>query len=389
MIFALALIPVMLGAGVAVDYSKVSREKSSLQNALDAAILAVGQEFESMGKAAVNRALDEYLRANLDAESYKRIAKVSAKIDKKTHTLTATASGNIATSFMMLAGHESMSYDAVSQISAAFGGAEVALVLDNTGSMGVDGKLQALKSAASSFVNGLITKSTGTRTKIGIVPFSNHVNVGLANRNAKWLDLGTDGSNWRGCVGSRHEPLNLEDRGYGNRVPGVSNITCSSEILPLSNDKRTVLAKIATMSAEGATYIPAGLIWGQRVLSDIEPFSEGVSKAIAKRDNIKKYLVLMTDGDNTRSAQLPDLPTHLGENRAQANEWTAAGCATIKKDDITIYTITFGTLTEETKTLMRDCATAPSNYFHAASGRQLNEIFSAISSQISALHLSM
>ena len=440
---AIAALPIMLCAGVAVDYTGVVRERGTLQDAVDSAILAVGQDFENMTKGEINASLKSMLKANLTKEEYARISSLEPIIDLKKHTLTVTAKADFDTSFMLLAGKDKLPYQAVSQIKSAGGGAEIAFVLDNTGSMGVDGKMDALKKAATAFTKGIMTKATGGDMNIAIVPFSNHVNVGLSNRKAKWLEVEDDYTEtkenvcyqtrdvvsksncrkqtyyadgvpyeaevcdytygepyetcgpqtntytWHGCVGSRPEPLNLEDRNYSVRVPGLLNVWCGAEITPLTNNRETILNEIDGMVAGGDTYIPAGLTWGLRVLSSGGPYTQGVSKTTAKKKNIKKYLVLMTDGDNTRSAQLPDAPSHWGSDGKQANDWTAKACKIIKKEEISVFTITFGTLLDETKNLIRNCATSPGQYYHAASGAELSAVFEDIRGQISALHLSM
>ena len=78
-----------------------------------------------------------------------------------------------------------------------------------------------------------------------------------------------------------------------------------------------------------------------------------------------------------------------GSDADQANDWTAKACNIIKKEDISVFTITFGSLLEETKDLIRSCATNPKQYYHAASGDELSAVFEDIRGQISALHLSM
>ena len=88
---AIAALPIMLCAGVAVDYTGVVRERGNLQDAVDSAILAVGQDFENMSKGEVRSALKDMLRANLSKEEYARISSLDPVIDKKKHTLTVTA----------------------------------------------------------------------------------------------------------------------------------------------------------------------------------------------------------------------------------------------------------------------------------------------------------
>ncbi len=442
MTLALVAMPIMLAAGAAVDFTSAARNEIRLQNALDAGILAVGVDFPNMSQLQVHQKIDDYLRSNLPEKDYKQIKKINIVPDVQGRSLNATATAKADTSIMMLAGVKTLTYNAEARITAASGGAEIAFVLDNTGSMNVDGKLDALKTAATNFTNGIMTKPTGGDVKIGIVPFADYVNVGLSNRSATWLDVDADSSTtennycymtrdvipgtcstrngidregntysyqecsygneyevcgprtatitWNGCVGSRIAPYNLEDRNYGPYpVPGLMNVWCGSEITPLTNVRSSVLDKINAMTGSGSTYIPTGLTWGMRLLSDMAPFSEAVSKQTAKNKNIKKYLVLMTDGDNTASAEIPNQPTHWGTDVAQANTWTATVCNNIKAEEITVYTITFGTLAPQTKTLIQQCASSPAQYFHAATGNELDAAFVSIRESIMALHLSM
>jgi len=444
MIFALVSLPIMLGVGAAMDYSGVSREQGRLQNTLDAAILAVGTDFNTMKKSEIRALMKDYLKSNLPPNEYRQIKKLNINLDKRKNSLTATAKGKSDTSFMMLAGIDKLEYDAASQIKSGSGGAEIVLVLDNTASMNQENKLDDLKSAANAFTDAVMPSADGGIVKIGIVPFSNHVNVGLSRRNESWLQVDADSTTtdpnhcsmkrdlisesncrnatgysdgvpytyqqcdrtygdpyevceprttsltWNGCVGSRKEPLNLEDRRYGAvKVPGLMNVSCGSEITPLTNKKSTITGDISAMNGNGSTYIPSGLTWGMRLLSDNAPFSEAVSKSRAAKRQIRKFLILMTDGDNTASAQLPDNPKHWGSDTVQANEWTTIACNNIKAEDISVYTITFGTLLPQTKTLIEDCATSSGQYFHAESGKELKKAFEDIRKQIMDLHLSM
>ncbi|MCJ8309171.1 MAG: pilus assembly protein [Hyphomicrobiales bacterium] len=69
---------------------------------------------------------------------------------------------------------------------------EIALVLDNSGSMGSSGKIGTLRSAAADLVNTLHTtmgqQSRPDPIKFSLVPFAGMVNVGPNNRNASWMD---------------------------------------------------------------------------------------------------------------------------------------------------------------------------------------------------------
>ena len=50
------------------------------------------------------------------------------------------------------------------------------------------------------------------------------------------------------------------------------NVSCGSEILDLTTNLTDVEAHIDSLSASGNTYIPAGLIWGWRMLDPDLPY---------------------------------------------------------------------------------------------------------------------
>ena len=65
----------------------------------------------------------------------------------------------------------------------------LALALDNTGSMASSGKMTALKEAAHNLLNTLKkAEKTPGDVKVSIIPFAVDVNVGTDNVNASWID---------------------------------------------------------------------------------------------------------------------------------------------------------------------------------------------------------
>ena len=131
------------------------------------------------GVTEIRAQLNDYLKSNLSPDQFARIAALNIDIDPTNYTLTVTADGQSDPHFMKLAGISKLDYRAISQIKAPFGGLEIALVLDNTGSMNNDNKIDDLKSAAHGFVDEMMVKPSGGKVKIGLVPFADYVNVGL------------------------------------------------------------------------------------------------------------------------------------------------------------------------------------------------------------------
>ncbi len=182
-------------------------------------------------------------------------------------------------------------------------------------------------------------------------------------------------------MGSRDYPLNVRDENYGNKaVPAVHNVNCATSMLPLSANKTTVLDKINGLTATGNTYIPAGAMWGWAALSPGEPFNEPTDP---KRDT-KRYLVLMTDGENTIS---PTYPYHNSGTASTANTLTAEVCTNAKAAGIQIFSIAFQVTTSSVKSLLTNCASSSDRFFDATSSTQLSDAFDAIARQMTNLRL--
>ena len=394
-IFAVAIIPIILSAGAAIDYSRMSSDMTRMQSAVDTALLAGGHDLLSssnnQGRENARSMVRNYLEANLDSRLYSQIKNISISFGANGKTLTATVRASSPTTLLNIVGKEELNYRLVASTTAENGSIEVVLVLDNTGSMGSDNKLRDLKTASLSFVSDLLDlNKQRTIARIGIVPFSQYVNVGPRRRNANWVNFPNNNAkrNWDGCIGSRNAPYNLQAEAQGRPFPAVNNARCPRPITNLTSDKAKLNRKLSAMVATGATYIPGGLMWGLRVISSGAPFNQASSYGTAERENIKKVIVLMTDGENTVSPQIPASPYHNGRDLNAANNATTSACSNIKSNGISLYTVTFGSsITNDTKRLIESCASGSSQYFHAASGGNLSSAFSKISSDLKRLRL--
>ena len=91
--------------------------------------------------------------------------------------ITGTASGKVQTTVARVLGIDEVPIGVTSQAVRSLGKIELALVLDNTGSMNTGSKLADLKNAANALVDQLVA-ATGNPAdlKIALVPFSQTVN---------------------------------------------------------------------------------------------------------------------------------------------------------------------------------------------------------------------
>lgn len=390
MTFAVSAIPVALAAGIAVDFSMASRFQTRLQAAVDAATLAAGVDLPRLTDSEVLAIVDDHLQESLDAGDFGQLAgRPAVLIDRKAMNLTVDVDAKYATAFGKIVGIGEIDYAGTASIQAAWGGIEVALVLDNTGSMASENRMTQLKVAATLFVDDLMTlNKVEKRVRIAIVPFTDHVNVGTGQSGAPWLDETLVGAaQWHGCVGSRDAPLNVSDTGYAQRIPAIPGERCPAPLTPLAADGPFLKARIAAMEPAGMTYIPGGVMWGLRALSSTAPFTEGSTAHVQQRDNITKALVVMTDGENTISKN-PSSPFHDAADLEEADDLTLAACDAAKSAGIKVYSVTFGaSVPQETKAIVKACASAPENYFDADDGSALRSAFSEVARSLTRLYL--
>jgi len=186
---------------------------------------------------------------------------------------------------------------------------------------------------------------------------------------------------WRGCVGSRAEPWNTRAKYASKKIPGLMNISCGTQIRPLTNRLSDVKSTIAALKANGETYMPAGLLWGWRSLSRKQPLKQANS---GFNKNTRNVLILMTDGANTKSKKGE---LHNGGDAASANTLTQTLCQRIKADNIEVYTIAyaFGDITA--KNILRNCASDANKFFDARNSAELQKAFDAIGNNLLNLRL--
>jgi Flp pilus assembly protein TadG len=408
LITALAALPLFGAAGVAVDVFRKGEAQSRLQAALDAGALA-GATSSLTNKNKIRKIVRRYVIANGSGDLIKNSNAIKVRFAND-GTITVSVHGKMKTTISSVLGFKEMNVSATSQVKAANGGAEVALVLDTTDSMNSEGRIVALRSAASQFL-GVVDEANqalGDRIKISLVPYATYVNVGKHMSGSSWLQPVSPpaGHQWHGCVGSREYPLNTQDKGYGNKIPviydepgstGPAQFTegvCAPEIVPLTTDQTVLSNAVNGLTAGGLTYIPAGLMWGWRTLSDSEPYTEGEGPTNAAAKNIKKYVVLMTDGLNTmeRNPGTPYL-VYNGDNNGNFNTTASDNlmleiCKNIKDSGTFVFTIGFKLQQASMKAKMEKCASSPENYYDASSNAQLSSADQSIAKHISSVHLS-
>lgn len=367
------------GLAVAIDVSTGVNEKSRLGDASDAVSLMLAKS-DLTSEAEMKRAAQTYLDKLYPGTHGARleILAIVKEGDAVTVKLANVADANFGTAQNRHDIRTSVASTAVYSRKSM----DIALVLDSTGSMS-GSKMTTLKRAATDMIETVDGYST-SNVRFSVVPFSNYVNVGMGVRGQSWLNVQADrpGQTWQGCVGSRLAPHNTRVRHNGRPVPALYShqVTCGTEVQPLTTDFTAVKSSINSLNASGWTYMPSGLIWGWRTLDAGTPF------ASASPAGVEKVLVLMTDGQNTR-AKNGILHDQAGQN-AKADETTRELCNAIKDEDVTVYTIAYDVSNVPTRQLLQGCASENANYYDARNAADLNQAFSDIANALNQLRIS-
>lgn len=447
LLVAVAVVPLLLAIGLGVDLARIYLVRTRLSYAIDAAGLAAGAA--SGDDAALEVVARRFFDANYPAAAVDGVV-TTFRLATAGDVITVRAAARVPTTLMALGGSGSVDVAAVAEVTRQVRGLELAMVLDNTGSMLTDDNIGALREAAQTMVDILFGAETvHPYLKIGLVPYSAAVNPGAASSalvaaGAAYAPTSLTG--WKGCVIERAAPNTLADipastarwtryvwaagkkdndydpsrpstihaaPSYGNASTGP-NVGCPTAITPLTNVKATLTGAVTAMEAwsRGGTLGDIGMAWGLRVLSPEPPFTEGLAWGTPEWT---KAAILMTDGNN----QIYKLTGTAGPNEADnsvKSDYTgydrldllgrvgttsiataktivdarlAQVCAAMKAKGIRVYAVTFTPgIDAATKALYAGCASDADAYFDSPSQSDLKAAFRAIANELSNLRIS-
>jgi Flp pilus assembly protein TadG len=396
--FALSLIPLLGVIGVAIDYSRASTANRLLSDAIDSAALMAARDASKLTDAQVRSRVDGWIRANLHGDAAASFSGATTTIDRTARTIGVSASLNVAMGLTTLIGQSSVPVSATSQSTWGTNKIELALALDNTGSMASSGKMTALKQASLDLIQIMKDATTETgQIKISIVPFATQIRLPTSYKNETWLrwdqtqttcsgygwsqtctTTTISKTNWQGCVADRDKNYDTQDGGslsssaqlYPADFCDSSSLT---QLRPLTDDWTALNSTVNAMTPSGNTNVAIGAIWGMASVSPALPLNEAQAYGTPR---LNKYMILLTDGDNTAN--------RFGDNQSTIDTRTSMACTTAKTAGIKVYTIR---VIDGNSTLLRNCATDPSMYFEVTSASQLSPIFKQIASEISQVRL--
>lgn len=439
-VVAIAIIPLILAAGIGIDYLRGMLAREELQAAVDAAALTAAAAGATATEEQMNKVASDFLENARGTFKLKTVTPV--RRDTAASTLSFGATATIDTAFMRLAGVRTMniSANALTQIPR-LGPVELALVLDLTWSMdaippgGTEKKITTLKTAATSLVDKLMNSDD---VAIGIVPFTTWINIGTSFNSQSWLNVPPDltvkaprligcfptgqmcirdgneapcmkcewdytkkvdvNYKFSGTVGLRPSPYQETLDSPNVKFNGSIQTVVAPVIMELTKKSTTnnkglaaVRSKIAALNPTNHeyvwdTFIPGGLIWGWNMLTSERPLDRAVTKEKAKEVGLRKVLLLMTDGDNNVVIDETGLKFTRSVDVSPTNTMTSNICENIKTDGILIYTVGFSVTDPTTKKMLEKCA-SPDSYFDAENSQQLLNAFNDIHASLLRVRL--
>jgi Flp pilus assembly protein TadG len=387
----LAIVPLLLAAGAAIDFARLNAAQTHVQASLDAGALS---------GAAAKKASDS-TRVSLAEAAFADNMKNGAAAGLKYNVLfkvegekvVSTAEITVPTALMQIAGIGEMKAQSRSEVNIlADKKAEIVMVLDYSGSMGEDvggqTKYVAMKNAAKKLVDDL-SKTDADKVKFGLVPFSNLVHTTLPGA----FVLGGTGT-WTGCTQDRQYPYNVStstptadpqtqwNQPLYDKEPDQLNYTCKGfvnhklKMVDLTDNFSAITGQLNAMTPYGYTHIALGVEFGYHMLSPNAPFTNG---AKYEDKNTKKFIVVLTDGMQTAGAFGPGGKRTPNEGRSNLTTL----CENAKAQGITIMSMAFDLDDSGTRKILQNCATdASRDFFVVNDAKGLSTAFEAVKTAI-------
>jgi Flp pilus assembly protein TadG len=413
-LLALTLLPLTAAVGVAVDFSRINAARTTMQTALDSTALMLSKTAAAQTNTELQTSATAYFNAVLNNNALSQPTVTATYTATPGSKIVLDATAIVKTEIMNIFGYDQVTIKTTSTSEWGNNRLRVALVLDNTGSMSSDGKMDALKTAAQNLLTTLKKAASDPEdVYVSIVPFNKDVNLNAANHTESWLrwDLweaengncagysswkkpksqssclansGTwtpnDHSTWNGCITDRDQNFdttNAAPLAGSTLYPAEQYSSCPESTMGLSNIWTTLGAKITAMQPKGNTNQAIGLQLGWQTLTQ-SPFTV---PAEDPNYNYSKVIILLTDGLNTQSRWYSS--SSLIDARQQIT------CDNIKAAGVTIYAVQVNTGGDPTSTLLQSCASSSSKFFLLTTANAIVTTFDQIGTALTNLRLAM
>lgn len=432
---------IMISCGLAADIMYNEMKRTQLQSLTDRAALAAADLDQSLDPASV---VEDYFAKAGMADALKSTS-VNESVVHRTVEVEAASTTPVIFTKLLSKDWGPMHATASSTAEERVGNIEISMVLDISGSMGRNQKMPNLRTAATNFIDSVISERSTDRVSLSLVPYTAQVNAGadifgalqthhkhnfshcIEFENGDFANTKLD-TNRRWQQGQH-----AEFSAYNSHSTRIDNPGCPVQsfetITAISQNKSALKSQVAQLRARANTSIHIGAKWGAALLdpsfrsvSDklvaggkISKTFEGRPVDYGKEDTLKT-LILMTDGENVTTRRVADWAYQNSSHYAHwarypvfyyLNNWVSSQyrsqyyytrfspqsadtylkqvCDAAKAKNIVIWTVGFE-VGDHGASVMEYCASSP-NHFFRVDGDQIVSAFEAISRQINQLRL--
>ena len=412
--FAFAVIPILISIGVAIDFNRSITVQSNLLNALDAALLAAANpkispdEIEQRAKAIFEA---NYRPTHTNAKTVNLDFNIVETVDRR--EITASAQQSIDLLFGKLLGMDRLVTAANSTVIQKRLPVEIALVLDISSSMRAKSRMKNLKLAADKFIDFMLDLPFADQlVRIAIVPYGGTVNIGQSFKDlltrSERQRLRRAGRTWNGCIEIDGDDMSGDTFSDGQylAVPNFwkwneNNKWCpkeTSKISGLSKERGILHEQIKELSFSDGTGIDIGASWGMKALipnwAEKFPDADPINAGNDKYQKIYKVLIVMTDGAITaqfrpeKDEKQAEKDQLYSKNEARENLSNICNDAKTLDDEemrageqeIEIHTIGFEVKKEWMLDELRACSS--NNFVHDVEGLKIERAFQKIADAI-------
>lgn len=430
------LMMMMLVGGIGVDLMRNEMERTRVQATIDRAVLAAADLDQTLDPTAV---VNDYF-AKAGMANY--LTSVTVDDGLNFRTVTAKARTSTKTQFMRLMGVEELAVPAQGQAEERISNVEISMVLDISGSMGRNSKMENLQDAAKTFVDTVIREETEDLISLSLIPYTAQVNAGEPIFDELLTDHRHDFSY---CIdfetvdfdsttldfSKTYEQMQHFEASSGYSYP-IGNPGCPAqdfeEILAYSQDANLLKGRIDQYRARANTSIHLGMKWGVTLL---DPSFKPITQALSLENRVDskfanrpaaysdtetlKTVILMTDGENVSTVRIQPWyyaqPSHYVHwsryplywylnnyvggswnnwrytkySSTEADDMLENICDAAKNQGIVVWSVGFE-VTNHSAGVMENCASSPSHFFRVE-GVEISEAFEAIAKQINQLRL--
>ena len=377
--FAVLLVPLIIGIGAAVDISRAASYKTKLQDSADAAALNAAVAYVKEGTREMRvEGRDTFA---YHADTIENLTYTRPEIRKTNqNSVAVSSSGSVSSLFPQIFGHPKLEFDVESEaIIAEPEGLEITIAFDNTNSMNFGTHWQTSITTIRNTLEDMQSFSGRNNFYLTLVPFADTVNIGASN--AGWTS-GSIPSGWAGCVQPRKPLLGIPDdkspssEPFAPTPPGQQyeadseTVACPVvEITGPTNSIDDVIDATSLMTPGGTGRFDVGLAWAWRTLSTQWRGEWGVSNYPATNssnipsENRKKKIIFLTDGlSDASSRDHSERSWAFNQGSESYFERFVDLCDMVKSDGIEIYIVDIAA-NPHAVDYFKQCATTLNHYY--------------------------